>query len=195
MVRRFAQTNDADACHWVAWTCALAPEAVSDFAGALALANKMVKSNPKSSCYLNTFGAILYRAGQLEEAIQRLTEANQLLKDGDPNPSVRSSPAYTWFFLAMAHHASGHHDEAKKWLDKAGSWTDRVLREHEDGTGAKLPWNRRLTLKLLREEAQELLKPSGASQQSKPPDEKEKTDSEDAREKPEMKTEKPEQAS
>ena len=49
------------------------------------------------------------------------------------------------------------HDEAKKWYDKAVEWTEKVTREHEEGTGPRLSWNRRLTLKLLRQEAQKTL--------------------------------------
>lgn len=53
----------------------------------------------------------------------------------------------------MAHHKLGHDDEAKTWLDKAIEWTDKLLAEHEAGT-TTVAWNRRLTLKLLREEAE-----------------------------------------
>ena len=92
----------------------------------------------------------------------------------DPYAASRFSfsPAYIWFFLAMAHHTSGQHDESKKLLKKAVGWTDRVLLEHDKGT-AKLSWNRRLTLKLLRKEAEALLKRSDASAQPAPPDNKE----------------------
>ena len=27
-----------------------------------------------------------------------------------------------WAFLAMAHHALGHHDDARRWLDKLTAW-------------------------------------------------------------------------
>jgi hypothetical protein len=68
-----------------------------------------------------------------------------------------SSPVYTWFFLAMAHHRLGHREEAKKWLDKAVAWTEKTIREADRGT-TSLPRNRRLTLKLLREEAEAMMK-------------------------------------
>jgi tetratricopeptide (TPR) repeat protein len=167
MLDRFAQTEDAGAAEWVAWTCALAPDAVADLPDAVALATKALETDPKSSRYLDTLGAILYRAGRLEEAIQRLTEADRLVQD-PADPKLLDSPAYTWYFLAMAQQANGHDEEAKRWLAKAVKWTDEVLAEHERQGGKQLYWNRRLTLKLLRQEAEALLKASGLSKQSDP---------------------------
>jgi hypothetical protein len=56
----------------------------------------------------------------------------------------------------MAQHRLGHADEAKQWLDKAVAWTDKTFAEADQGA-AELLWNRRLTLKLLRDEATTLL--------------------------------------
>ena len=161
MLQRFGQTEKPADAHWVAWTCALAPDATKDWPKSVALAERAVKSNPKSITYLNTLGAVLYRAGRWKDALAPLSEAAAPVKQ--PSEAIMSSPAYTWFFLAMAHHRLGHHEEAKKWLDKA-------VREADQGT-ADLPWNRRLTLKLLREEAEALLRPA-----DKPPAGKEKTE-------------------
>jgi ELWxxDGT repeat protein len=83
-----------------------------------------------------------------------LTESNKLIED--PDATAKSSPAYTWYFLAMAHQANEQPEEAKKWLDKATEWTDKVVRQDEEGT-ASLSWNRRLTLRLLREEAEAMI--------------------------------------
>ena len=56
----------------------------------------------------------------------------------------------------MARQANGEPEEAKKWLGKAVEWTDEAFREYEEGT-APLYWTRRLTLKLLREEAEAMI--------------------------------------
>ena len=56
----------------------------------------------------------------------------------------------------LPQHDRGHDAEAEKWLDKATEWTDKILGEHKDGT-SPLAWNRRLTLKLLRDEAEEMI--------------------------------------
>jgi hypothetical protein len=103
----------------------------------------------------------------LSEATQRLAEADRLAQQiGEDQPC---SPAHPWYFLAMAHHGLGHREEANKWLDKAVSWTDKVLREADLGT-ADHTWNRRQTLMLLRDEVEALLKstPASASPLPKP---------------------------
>lgn len=56
----------------------------------------------------------------------------------------------------MAQQKLGHEEEAKKWLDKATEWTDKVVAEDENGASTP-PWNRKLTLKLFREEAEGLI--------------------------------------
>ena len=151
MLQQFQDTEKPGDAHWVAWTCLLEPEAVKDYGPVVRLAKAAVEADQGSQPYQTTLGAILYRAGRLEEAVERLSEVDKLTKE--PDAAAKSSPAYAWYFLVMAHHKLGDDEEAKKWLQKATEWTDRVVREDEEGT-AKLAWNRRLTLKLLREEAE-----------------------------------------
>ena len=130
MLQRFGQTDRPDQAHWVAWACALAPDAPADWPTVIALAEQAAESDPKSLMFVTTVGAVLYRAGRLEEAIQRLAQADALVKD-PPDPNLEYSPAYAWFFLAMAHHRLGHSEDSKQWLDKAVAWSDTALREHE----------------------------------------------------------------
>ena len=155
MLEKFKGTEDPVTARFVAWSCALAPDAVAEFSVPIALAQKAAEGHSKDPSCQNTLGAILYRAGRFEEALKRLTEADRLVEE--PDSTSRSPPAYTWFFLAMAHQRLGDSKEAKQWLGKAAGWTDEVLAEHESSTGAKLVWSRRLTLRLLRKEAEELL--------------------------------------
>jgi hypothetical protein len=53
----------------------------------------------------------------------------------------------------MAHHALGQAEEAKRWFEQANEWTKKELASTENPT----PWNRKLTLELLRTEANELI--------------------------------------
>ena len=154
MLERFQDTQAPNDGYWVAWTCLLGPEAIEDYGPVVRLAEQAVEADPKSDSYLKTLGCVLYRAGRFEEAVQRLTEADKLTEA--PDAASKSSPAYAWYFLAMAEHKVGHEEEAQKWLDKANEWTDKVLAEHDEGT-APLAWNRKLTLELLREEAGKLM--------------------------------------
>jgi WD40 repeat protein/serine/threonine protein kinase/Tfp pilus assembly protein PilF len=123
MLKQFGETQKPDEAHWAAWTCVLAPDATPEWPRVLALAEKAAKSDPKSFQYQVTLGAALYRAGRLEEAAQRLAEADRLPKE--PSERLRSSPAYDWFFLAMAHWQLGQKDEARKWYDKAAAWMEQ----------------------------------------------------------------------
>jgi tetratricopeptide (TPR) repeat protein len=149
MLERFAGSQDAEHQYWTAWTCTLAPHAVDDLPAAVALADKVLRTDPKSTRNLVTIGALLYRAERIEEAIARLTEADRLAQVADPSPE--SSPIYTWYFLAMAHAAAGHGDQAKEWLAKAVASTDKTLSDAQQVT-----WKRRLTLNLFRAEAEAL---------------------------------------
>ncbi len=142
---------------WVTWwTFALAPDAVTDFSQVIPAAELLLRNAPQAFSQLRLLGAILYRAGRFEEALERLTEANNMIEEPDTESTLTPSYICIWYFLAMAHHKLGHDAEAEKWLDKATEWTDKVLGEHDEGK-SPLSWNRRLTLKLLREEAEEMI--------------------------------------
>jgi hypothetical protein len=72
---------------------------------------------------------------------------------------------HTWFYLALAHHRLGHADEACRWLDRAVQGTQEALKSPAEppaksgnADGVIPPnWDRRLTLGLLRREAQQLI--------------------------------------
>jgi serine/threonine protein kinase/WD40 repeat protein/tetratricopeptide (TPR) repeat protein len=61
--------------------------------------------------FLNTRGAVLYRAGRFEEAAKVLRESTSLLADG--------SEFHGWLFLALAEQRLGHADAAMKAAAKA----------------------------------------------------------------------------
>ena len=85
---------------------------------------------------LNTLGAVLYRAGRFEDAIHRLEEGIRLRK-GESLPRE-------WAFLSMAHGRLGHHDEARRWLDR--------FRSYQPNADPNNFWNA-LEIRLLRNEA------------------------------------------
>jgi len=151
MLKQFALTENSDAANWAAWTCTLTPNAVDDWAPALQLAEKAIRIDPKNCGYLCTQGALLYSAGRFSEAIQRLEEVSATWEQATTKPPTYS-PAYNWFFLAMAHRCQGNEENARRWLDKAVTWAEQEMKN-------QVPWNRRLTVELLRREAEALLKP------------------------------------
>jgi tetratricopeptide (TPR) repeat protein len=150
MLEEFSFGADAGAAHFTAWTCALSPKAVSDFSGSVALAERAVASDPNSISYVGTLGAILFRAGRFQEAVAQLDRAAELVQTRAENDP--SCPAYVWYFQAMAHHAVGNASAARACFDQAVSWTEDSLAEEVETP--KVSWNRRATLKLLRDEVE-----------------------------------------
>jgi tetratricopeptide (TPR) repeat protein len=133
-----------EAARLVIWTCVLGPDAEVESARLVELAEKLASQNAKSRSLQTTLGAALYRAGRFKEAVIQLDKATDL--PADPFQAVE----YTWFFLAMAHQRLGHAEEGRKWLEKA-------QKQMESTNTAEQPWNRRLTLQLLRHEAEAML--------------------------------------
>jgi tetratricopeptide (TPR) repeat protein len=89
---------------------------------------------------LRLLGAALYRAGRFEEAIRRLDESDRAPDDaGEPK---------AFAFLALTHHRLGHHDEAKRWLEK--------LEAYQPKEGADLFWDE-VEIRILRREAESLI--------------------------------------
>jgi tetratricopeptide (TPR) repeat protein len=152
MLKRYATTEEASTADSVAQTCTLAADAVTDFAPAIALAEKAVRSEPKSARYAETLGAILYRSGKFQQAAENLEKADGLASNGK---ELDPSRIQTWFFLAMAHRRLGHHEESARWLEKARDATEKAVKAR-DAASTPLAWNQRLTLVMLRKEAESL---------------------------------------
>jgi tetratricopeptide (TPR) repeat protein len=151
LLRHFGGSDSSGVqAHFTAWTCALAPDALNDLAPALALAERAAAAQPDDLMAIQALGALLYRSGRFAEAVARPTEAGR-----GPTKST-TSPVYAWLFLAMAHHRLGHAAEARRWFDQAAAAIDKALGDHDKGT-EPLPFQRRLTLTLLRKEAATVL--------------------------------------
>jgi len=145
-----ARAANPDVVHWVTWTCVLAPDAVKDLHQPVQIAERAVGLDPKNVSHTFALGATLYRAGRFAEAIKPLNEASAAGERGESgNPGT--SPAYPWFFLAMANYRLGQAEEAHKWLDKAVKQMEQEI-QNKDAF-----WNRRLTLQLFHREAENLL--------------------------------------
>jgi Flp pilus assembly protein TadD len=116
----------------IAWCCAVGPGALDDYRPVIdgleaAVAQTPASPGARRHVFLNTLGAVLYRAGKFAVAIDRLEQG----MTGDPTASL----AQDHVFLAMAHQRLGHRAEAERWLAKvpkssapgsAGSFWDAV---------------------------------------------------------------------
>jgi WD40 repeat protein/Flp pilus assembly protein TadD len=146
------------------WTCTLSPESWTDPDRIVALAEDLLSKSSRDHWHVNQLGAALYRAGRFQEAVARLTEATEL----SCHP-YGTNMLYTWFYLAMSHHRVGDADLARRWLDRAVHGTQQALKspaqppaKSGNSDGVIPPnWQRRLTLGLLRREAEQRIGASG----------------------------------
>jgi serine/threonine protein kinase/tetratricopeptide (TPR) repeat protein len=149
MCEHLGAASDTYARYWLAWTCSIGPEAVTDWSVPLGYAQDLLEKEPKNIGYLTSLGSVLFRAGRFEEAAARLAKANAAYQSGNGDGG---SPLYPQIFLAMAHHKLGHAEEARRWLAEARS---RIEKEPLE----KMPWNRRATVELLLAEAEQMIVP------------------------------------
>jgi WD40 repeat protein/serine/threonine protein kinase/tetratricopeptide (TPR) repeat protein len=146
------------------WTCTLSPGSGIDPDRIVSLAEELLARSSRDHWHVNQLGVALFRAGRFEAAVTRLTEAAAL--SGHP---YRTKMLYTWFYLAMAHHRLGHAEQARRWFDQAAQGTDEALKSLAEppaksgNTDGAIPanWNRRLTLELLRREAEQSIQAPG----------------------------------
>jgi Flp pilus assembly protein TadD len=142
------------------WTCTLTSNSGADRDQIVNLAEKALAKSSRDHWHVTQLGAAQYRAGRFEDAVKRLTEATEL----SCHP-YRTNMLHTWYFLAMAHHRLGHADEARRWLEKAVQETKDALQPPAETAGKSkksygvIPpnWNQKLTLQVLRREAEQLI--------------------------------------
>jgi WD40 repeat protein/serine/threonine protein kinase/tetratricopeptide (TPR) repeat protein len=155
LLDRFADSSDAGALFWATWACALGPGRPADARRLSAAAHRLTGLRPADPDAFQTAGAALYRAGRPVEAARWLDEA---LVARSVEGAPQSTPLYGRLFLAMAIHRLGHPREARARLAEAVTAIDSA----PESTAVSTPWNRRLTLRLLRSEAEATLaRPAG----------------------------------
>lgn len=137
----FSQSTKVIERYFAAWTIALAPKATDDYQAVIEVAEQICAKEPEKMQYCTCLGALYYRAGRFEMAREALVAAMEKADSSD------SSPAYCRYFLALTHQALGDAKAARKQLAAANEIADAELDETP-------PWNRMLTLKLLRREAE-----------------------------------------
>jgi tetratricopeptide (TPR) repeat protein len=153
MRQHFAASGNPKDFFWTAWTCIQVHDAVDDWMPLVPWAEKALAADPNNCDWLTALGAVLYRAGRFEDAARRLAEAEAAFRNAK---APASTIAYTWLFLAMTHERLSHREQAREWLAKA----IREIDEPPAGRSkdpSRSPWNRQLTLRLLRGEAEALI--------------------------------------
>jgi WD40 repeat protein/serine/threonine protein kinase len=151
-LEHFAATTDPWTAHWVARLAILGTNPAKERAKFVRLAQRAVAARPKNGPRLQTLGAAYYRAGQHEAALRRLQEAEKAEWYGYPL-------AVNWLLLAQVHHALGHADQARQWLDKAAAWIDQATQRtpRQQAEALHLELADLMACRLLRREAQLLI--------------------------------------
>jgi Flp pilus assembly protein TadD len=142
MFRQFSESKDADTANAIARLAVLRSNPPRQ---PVALTQRAVGIEPRSWAYRETLGAAHYRAGDYTEAVRGLTGAARQRKEG--------ATVWMQLFLAMAHHRLGESDRAKRLLQQAVAQMER-----EAAKNPPLGWENRLSQKLLRQEAESLLR-------------------------------------
>ncbi len=149
MRQHFGPSASPEAAKWTVWTCIQIPDGVDDWTKLVQWAEKDLGADP-TDFRLTALGAVLYRAGRFEEAARRLNEAEAAFK----KKAQLSTIAFIWLFRAMAEERLGHAQQARQCLGKA---IGEIEKPPAEGATDPRPWNQRLTLRLLRTEAEALL--------------------------------------
>jgi tetratricopeptide (TPR) repeat protein len=147
MLERFKSIDDSTAAVRVAHACSLAAEAVNDLPGLIQVserATRWVASNARA------VGAVLFRAGRLEEALRHF----------ERTPQAAPPRARDLLFLAMIHSGLGHTGEARRLLQHADQWVlavDKAPPETENDGPRWDSLTEKPVILLLRREAEALL--------------------------------------
>jgi serine/threonine protein kinase/tetratricopeptide (TPR) repeat protein len=163
--------TDLSTLNYIAYSTTLRADAVSDYGDLLHSIETPVKKSAtrgsRTSHEWNLLlwsGVVLYRAGQYERSLERLTEfaESEVKVPGETFPAP-----YSRYFRAMAHYRLGHLAEARTWLDQASNW-DPATWYAEDSTAPPSKRKRqvflvpqsRAALATYRREAEELIQGS-----------------------------------
>lgn len=138
------------------WTPCIGPDALDDSNLLVKLAEELVVTNSLTEPHfgLQLLGAAHYRAGQYQQAAERL-EQSIAVYSASAVPG-RDTTNYQRLLLAMTKWQLGQRDEARKLLAETLPAVEKELQSPSSS------WNRRATLEVLRAEAEALIKPKEA---------------------------------
>jgi tetratricopeptide (TPR) repeat protein len=156
MAERFPAPKLTSTAVNLAWTRLLVGDELteSDTARLEKLARFALDSNTEDQGYLETYGAAIYRCGQVLHGAGKPNAAGPLFRnalvflEAAVKKQGKGGSVWQQCFLAMTHHRLGNVEEARAWLTKA-------VRQIEQ---AKSPgWESRVEWYYLREEAERTL--------------------------------------
>jgi Flp pilus assembly protein TadD len=135
----------------LAWLAALRPVPRQYQRPLVRCTRQTVELLPGSYEAQKTLGAVLFRAGELKDAITHLKQAARM----------RQFAPETWILLAMAHNRLGESKEGQRWWDRTQEWLPELERLTA-GLNRKplaFSWQDRLALEMLLQEVGQSSKP------------------------------------
>jgi tetratricopeptide (TPR) repeat protein len=147
MLRRFRDTTAPEAARQVLFACVAAPPEAADAGSVLRLAGTFA---PVLANEPRLLGAACYRGGHPEAARKLLARVY---------PEGRRGP--DWLWMALASHAVGQDEEARKDLAGAVRWIKEANPPNPDALAVAVPrwsdWRERVLVRVLRQEAETAL--------------------------------------
>ncbi|TWT91972.1 WD40 repeat domain-containing serine/threonine protein kinase [Stieleria varia] len=144
-----ASDSEFEMLTWVAFTCALAPNAVDDYETALQVARRIESHALAKENAASFRGYLSYRSGDYDVAFEILSPLME--PSGEAEASWRDM-----LFLSMTECRRGNLNQAKHWFEMASSRIDDLLANGKAGTD-KFRWDSVASARILRKEAADLL--------------------------------------
>ena len=135
----YRKNQTSNLANEIIWPAAVIPKAVAHYGEVIDIGRKMAGSRSAVADHWNTFGAVLYRAGQYPSSLTFLKKSIDAQK-GKGN-------AYDWVFTAMARHRS-----------RQPGAQAALARAKELAKDSGISWQVRIELDALLEEAEQELK-------------------------------------
>lgn len=119
--------------------CVLGPNAVAEYVQLNETAPKLQNESPTVLRNAENYGAVLFRAGRFEEALQQFVKSCERgVKPIQMNLS--------WYMRAMTHKQLEQESEAIAWLEKADAAADALF-----ALGHQVDWRDRSEVKIFSE--------------------------------------------
>ena len=147
MQEHFAASDSRANRLLLAWTCCLGADALEDLSIPLKFARELSEKNPADPSHQQMIGAMLYRVGNFQEALDLLTKTVEVFRGDKDNLTLL---LYSQILIAMTQWQLGDETAARETLANAQTGMEHIdLSDHF--------WNRSATLESLHREAVALL--------------------------------------
>ncbi len=153
MLRHFGASLVADPGYWTISACVVKSDSVDDWGPVVRLADQTLEKDPTNFTYRIAGAAALYRAGGVREAARKLTDL-EAASNNFNKPLLQ-------LFLAMASARLGQADLANERLAKACRQLDQPPLETAKDLYSR-PWDHQLMARVLRREAEALVRTTAA---------------------------------